>query len=566
MPIMLLLALLLLVQAPALHASECPDWRPAQVDAEITRLRDTLAQWDDHYHRQGVALVADELYDQSRQHLQHLQQCFNLPSTQPSLASARGPIAHPIAHTGVDKLVDEQAARRWMTDKTDVWIQPKVDGVAVSLIYQQGRLVRVLSRGDGLQGHDWSRHIPQLVAVNRHLPQALDLVLQGELYLRLDQHVQAQAGSRNARGSVAGLLARKQLSAAQGASIGLFVWDWPQGPRRQAERVERLAALGFADSQRYSIAIERAEDATRWRLHWYQSALPFATDGVILRQDNRPPAERWKAKAPYWIAAWKHPFAQALAEVRAVHFRVGRTGKITPVLRLQPVKLDDRQITQVNLGSLARWQALDIRPGDQVAISLAGLTIPRFEQVVHRAVERAPVTPPAPDRYHAHSCWIASEGCEEQFIARLSWLSGKQGLALPQVGPGTWRRLVDAGLVTTMVDWLSLDARRLAQVPGISDLSTERLMSSFDTARSRPLAPWLRGLGLPVPGDFPLHADWATLANRAASEWQAMPGIGTTRSKQLEAFFATADVQAIAQQLHDNGIAGFSARDNAIEH
>ncbi|MCP6215435.1 ATP-dependent DNA ligase, partial [Klebsiella pneumoniae] len=88
------------------------------------------------------------------------------------------------------------------------------------------------------------------------------------------------------------------------------------------------------------------------------------------------------------------------------------------------------------------WQALDIRPGDQVAISLAGLTIPRFEQVVHRASERQPMAPPDPARYHALSCWQASEGCEEQFVARLVWLSGKQGLALPGLGPGTWRTLV----------------------------------------------------------------------------------------------------------------------------
>ncbi len=565
MPFMLLFALLLLLQAPLARAEQCPDWNPQQVDAEVAQLRATLARWDDHYHRQGIALVADELYDQSHQRLGHLQQCFGLGASPSPLASARGPVLHPVPHTGVDKLADRQAVARWMAGKTGVWVQPKVDGVAVSLTYRQGRLVQLISRGDGVQGHDWSRHIAQLGAITRQLPQAVDLQLQGELYLRLDEHVQAKAGSANARGTVAGLLARKQLTSEQGNAIGLFVWGWPHGPGQQDERLAQLAQLGFPDSQHYSIAIDTPDDAAHWREHWYRSPLPFASDGVILRQGNRPPAERWQAKAPYWIAAWKYPYAQALADVRDVRFRVGRTGRVTPILHVQPVPLDDRRISQVSLGSLARWQALDIRPGDQVAISLAGLTIPRLEQVVHRAVERQPVAAPAPDQHHAHSCWQATPGCEEQFIARLTWLSGKQGLAMPRTGPGTWRRLVDAGLVTSMTDWLQLDAERLSQVPGISDLTAAQLLSSFQHARSRPFAQWLRGLGAPTPVGMQGVGSWPDLASRTPREWQTVPGIGAKRSRQLVAFFTANEVQAIAAQLAETGIDGFQTTAQSIE-
>ncbi len=564
MPLMLLFALLLL-QVPLTWAEQCPAWNPRQVETEVTQLRATLARWDDHYHRQGVALVPDELYDQSRQRLEHLQQCFGLAAGPSPLVSARGPIPHPVPHTGVDKLADHQAVAHWMAGKSGVWVQPKVDGVAVSLIYRQGRLVQLISRGDGVQGHDWSRHIPQLGTIPRQLPQPIDLQLQGELYWRLDAHVQAQAGSANARGTVAGLLARKQLASAQGNGIGLFVWDWPQGPGQQAERLAQLAQLGFPDSQDYSVAIDTPEDAAHWREHWYRSALPFATDGVILRQGVRPPAERWQAKAPYWIAAWKHPYTQALAEVREVRFRVGRTGRVTPVLHVLPVTLDDRRITQVSLGSLARWLKLDIRPGDQVAVSLAGLTIPRLEQVVHRAAERQPVTAPAPGQHHAHSCWQASEGCQDQFIARLTWLSGKQGLALPRTGPGTWRRLVAAGLVTSMTDWLHLDAERLGQVAGISDATAAQLLGSFEQARSRPFAQWLHGLGAPTPTGMQVTGDWLELAARTNLEWQAMPGIGEKRGQQLAGFFATIEVQAIATQLAKAGIDGFRIDRQSIE-
>ncbi|MEX5505167.1 NAD-dependent DNA ligase LigB [Pseudomonas putida] len=565
MPYQLLLVLLFALHTPLASATSCPDWKPQQAEAEVAQLRATLARWDEHYHRQGLALVADELYDQSRERLNHLQQCFAVGTSPSPLASARGPVTHPVPHTGVDKLADRQAVGRWLTGKTGVWVQPKVDGVAVSLTYQQGRLVQLTSRGDGVHGHDWSRHLPQLDAVTRQLPMPVDLHLQGELYLRLNEHVQAQAGSANARGTVAGLLARKQMTAEQGNTIGLFVWGWPQGPDQQAERLAQLEQLGFPDSQRYSIAIDTLEDAAHWREHWYRSPLPFATDGVILRQGSRPPAERWQAKAPYWIAAWKYPYVQALAEVRDVRFRVGRTGRVTPIVHVQPVTLDDRRITQVSLGSLARWKTLDIGPGDQVAISLAGLTIPRLDHVVHRAVERQTLAAPAPEQHHAHSCWQASEGCEEQFIARLTWLGGKQGLALPRTGPGTWRRLVEAGLVTSMTDWLHLDAERLQQVPGISSLTAAQLLGSFDQARSRTFDQWLRGIGAPVGKHLQLTGDWPELASRSTRQWQTVPGIGAKRSRQLVDFFAAPEVQAIAARLAKTGIAGFPATPQRIE-
>ncbi|MGH8379551.1 NAD-dependent DNA ligase LigB [Pseudomonas sp.] len=555
----LLVYLLVALYLSTTHAEECPAWPIDRARNKTGQLRETLAKWDEHYHSLGISLVPDELYDQSRQRLKYLQDCFNLKNVDNPLASARGPIAHPITHTGVEKLADDQAVAQWMQGKQNVWIQPKVDGVAVSLVFRQGKLLQLLSRGDGVQGHDWSRHIPYLSGVTRQLPQPLDLTLQGELYWRLDGHVQSAAGGLNVRGTVAGLMARKQLSAEQGAGIGLFVWDWPEGPTTQTERLARLAELGFPDSQRYSVAIVTHDEAAHWRQHWYRSPLPFATDGVILRQDSRPPAERWRANAPYWIAAWKHPFAQAMAEVREVHFRVGRTGKVTPVLQLQSVMLDDRRITQVSLGSLARWQSLDIRPGDQVAISLAGLTIPRLEHVVHRSVHRPLVHPPASGRFHPLSCWQASPGCEEQFTARLTWLSGKQGLDMPRVGVATWRNLVQAGLVSTLADWLALTSEQIRQLPGFSAASAERLLQGFESARARPFQQWLHALGIPAPRSAELGLDWHSLAARTADQWSSEAGVGTARAEQLLAFFSHPQVQALAEQLLDQGIEGFQS-------
>ncbi|MFJ3487006.1 NAD-dependent DNA ligase LigB [Pseudomonas sp. NPDC090202] len=541
------------------HGNPCPDWRSTRAGQEITTLQQQLAHWDDSYHRQGVSLVADELYDQSRQRLQHLRGCFPAVTTADDnpLKTAAGPLMHPVPHTGLNKLADEAAVRAWMKGREDLWIQPKVDGVAVTLMYEKGQLARAISRGDGISGQDWSAHAVRIPAIPQRLAGNPDVVLQGELYWRLDQHVQVNAGSLNARSKVAGLLARSTFSDEDARQVGLFVWDWPQGPADMQARLDGLRALGFEDSAQFSEPLETFEQAQQWREHWYRQPLPFASDGVVIRQGQRPAAERWQAKAPYWIAAWKYPFAQALAEVRQVQFNVGRSGKITPVLELEPVRLDDRMISRISVGSMKRWQAMDIRPGDQVAISLAGLTIPRLDEVVSRSVERAALVSPQAEDFHPLSCWQPVDGCASQFRERLKWLSGKQGLAMKGVGPGTWDRLIDAGEINGLLDWMHLDGARLANIPGLGEQSSAKLLKSFQGAREQSFEIWLKAIGLPPVAGASLGDSWSALASRSVEQWQAEPGIGPGRAKQLQAFFQHPQVQALSAQLREQGISGF---------
>ncbi|WP_223414040.1 MULTISPECIES: NAD-dependent DNA ligase LigB [unclassified Pseudomonas] len=538
-------------------AADCPDWPPDRALEEITTLQKQIDTWDDSYHRHGRSLVADELYDQALARLTEWRSCFDLGLTPEPLRTAGGKIAHPIAHTGLEKVRDGRAAETWIRDRKDLWVQPKVDGVAVTLIYRKGALHQAISRGDGINGQDWTASARLIPAIPRQLSQPLDLLVQGELYWRLADHVQVKAGSLNARATVAGLMARKELNPEQATGIGLFIWDWPQGPAGLPARIAALDELGLPSIAPYSQPVQTFADAERWRDHWYRSPLPFASDGVVLRQSQRPSAERWQAKTPYWAVAWKYPFVQALAEVRKVDFKVGRTGRITPVLDLKPVTLDDRQIKRVSVSSLRRWEELDIRPGDQVSISLAGLTIPRLDGVVLRAAERPALNAPLATDFHHLSCWQPTPGCESQFLARLTWLSGKQGLAMPHVGPGTWEKLFETGHLNGLLDWLTLDAQELANINGFGERSSTRLLNSFNSARQRPFARWLKALGLPPTGQANLADSWQELAQRNTEQWQAEAGIGPGRAAQLSAFFRDPQVLALSDTLRAAGIDGF---------
>ncbi|MEQ6917675.1 NAD-dependent DNA ligase LigB [Halomonas aquatica] len=564
--LVLCLALSQVLSIPPAQAATCSGAAYVPSETEFVALARRLAEWDDAYYRRGESPVSDAIYDQARRQFEEWQRCFSGRGERGGHDSSRpaGPVPLPVVQTGLAKLEGEEAVRRWLARRDDVWVQPKVDGVAVTLAYREGRLFRAISRGDGHHGQDWTPAVRRIAAVPSRLPEQVDAVLQGELHVRLDDHVQAEAGSAGARSAVAGLMARDVLAADAAARIGLFIWDWPDGPPAMRQRLEGLARLGFTDSVELTHRVETLAEVKRWRERWYRGPLPFATDGLVLRQGRRPPGEQWQAEPPDWAAAWKHPPREALAEVRGVEFRIGRTGRITPLLHLHPVTLDGRVIRRVSTGSLEHWRELDIRPGDRVAIALAGLTIPRLEGVVWHATERPSLSPPMAKDYHPLSCFRPTPGCESQFIERLAWLGGPEGLDLPGVGPGTWAALVEAGRVTDLLGWLDIQERELRRVPSIGKVRAARLVDVFGRAHRRPFADWLAALG-PPPGvasgvesaGEAGDGEWSRLAGWGEPRWRALSGIGPGRAGELVAFFSHPEVMALAERLGARGVEGF---------
>ena len=547
--------------ASAAHAGECPDWSSTQAKQELGALHDRLDGWNHGYRVSGQAPVDDAVYDQALKRFAGWRRCFptQAPAMPGDLVDARGNVRSSVAQTGLAKLPDAAALAAWMHARSqqDLWVQPKADGVAVTLLYMDGQLLQATSRGDGVYGTDWTAKAKLIDAIPKHLPNASRrVVLQGEIYWRIPGHVQANDGGTNARSAVAGALARETLDAGTAAQIGLFVWDWPSGPADMPGRLAGLKAMGLTDSVTYTHPVQTLDDVRRWREQWYRHAMPFAADGTVVRQGHRPLATTWQAVPPAWAVAWKYPAASALTEVRAVTFTVGRSGRITPVLELVPVQLDDHRVQRVSVGSVARWRELDIRPGDQVEIVLAGMTIPKLQSVVWRTKQRATVTPPDAQTHDPLSCWQAVPGCEQQFRARLLWLSGKQGLQLDGLGAGTWQALIDAGLVHDLLDWMSLTSAQLATAPGFGPTRANALAQTFSSAHRRSFARWLRALGMPATGSAELP-DWAALSTRSASDWQAIDGVGPVRGDRLAEFFAHPELRAQAARLHGAGVQGF---------
>ncbi|HCX6857297.1 TPA: NAD-dependent DNA ligase LigB [Escherichia coli] len=537
----------------------CPAWSPARAQEEISRLQQQIKQWDDDYWKEGKSEVEDGVYDQLSARLTQWQRCFGSEPRDVMMPPLNGAVMHPVAHTGVRKMVDKNALSLWMRERSDLWVQPKVDGVAVTLVYRDGKLNKAISRGNGLKGEDWTQKVSLISAVPQTVSGPLaNSTLQGEIFLQREGHIQQQMGGINARAKVAGLMMRQDDSDTLN-SLGVFVWAWPDGPQLMTDRLKELATAGFTLTQRYTRAVKNADEVARVRNEWWKAKLPFVTDGVVVRGAKEPESRHWLPGQAEWLAAWKYQPVAQVAEVKAIQFAVGKSGKISVVASLAPVMLDDKKVQRVNIGSVRRWQEWDIAPGDQILVSLAGQGIPRIDDVVWRGAERTKPTPPE-NRFNSLTCYFASDVCQEQFISRLVWLGSKQVLGLDGIGEAGWRALHQTHRFEHIFSWLLLTPEQLQNTPGIAKSKSAQLWHQFNLARKQPFTRWVMAMGIPLTRAALNASDersWSQLLFSTEQFWQQLPGTGSGRARQVIEWKENAQIKKLGSWLAAQQITGF---------
>lgn len=537
----------------------CPAWSPARAQEEISRLQQQIKQWDDDYWKEGKSEVEDGVYDQLSARLTQWQRCFGSEPRDVMMPPLNGAVMHPVAHTGVRKMVDKNALSLWMRERSDLWVQPKVDGVAVTLVYRDGKLNKAISRGNGLKGEDWTQKVSLISAVPQTVSGPLaNSTLQGEIFLQREGHIQQQMGGINARAKVAGLMMRQDDSDTLN-SLGVFVWAWPDGPQLMTDRLKELATAGFTLTQRYTRAVKNADEVARVRNEWWKAKLPFVTDGVVVRGAKEPESRHWLPGQAEWLVAWKYQPVAQVAEVKAIQFAVGKSGKISVVASLAPVMLDDKKVQRVNIGSVRRWEEWDIAPGDQILVSLAGQGIPRIDDVVWRGAERTKPTPPE-NRFNSLTCYFASDVCQEQFISRLVWLGSKQVLGLDGIGEAGWRALHQTHRFEHIFSWLLLTPEQLQNTPGIAKSKSAQLWHQFNLARKLPFTRWVMAMGIPLTRAALNASDersWSQLLFSTEQFWQQLPGTGSGRARQVIEWKENAQIKKLGSWLAAQQITGF---------
>jgi DNA ligase (NAD+) len=503
-----------------------------------------------------------------------------------------------------DGLVDELPAGDLFGGgaEVDYCCEPKLDGLAVSLLYQDGQLVRGATRGDGSSGED----ISQNVRTVRNIPLKLQgsgwpsvLEVRGEMYiskagfaaLNLRQIAQGGKTFANPRNAAAGSL--RQLDAKITASRPLEFCCYGIGqvqgelPSTQVAILQALKAWGLPISRELKLARGIAECQEYYRdIGTRRADLPFEIDGVVFKVNDLAWQRElgFRAREPRWAIAHKFPAMEELTELLDVEFQVGRTGAVTPVARLNPVKVAGVMVANATLHNMDEVLRLGLMIGDTVIIRRAGDVIPQVVQVVpeRRPADARPVLIPqccpvcgshvertqlvkrskGRESFSEGSIYrcVGRLACQAQLKQAIIHFVSRRAMDIDGLGEKSVEQLVDQGLVSSPADLYSLTFEQLVGLEGFAELSARNLLAAIAASRKPRLARFIFALGIPDVGEETAKLLARSLASLSRIE-QALPevlsylpDVGLEVAHEIHSFFSDAHNRKVIAQLLERGI------------
>ncbi len=578
---------------------------------EAERLRAEIARHDELYYREAAPEISDRDYDALVRALAELE------AAHPELAASDSPTRRvgddsdarfpslPHSHDMISLQnsydLDDVAAfvarvRRELDDGEPLFtVEPKIDGVALALRYEDGRLTTALTRGDGKHGDEITNNARQIRDIPHVLPESwrdalpgrpAAVEIRGEVYMTWTRlaTLNAERAERdepplaNPRNATAGTL--KTLDAEVVASRGLRAFcyqilplDGETGLATHRDELEALAALGLPVNP-----FQRAGDGDALPDHLAEldaqrAELDYPIDGAVLKVDDLAAhaALGATAKAPRWGLAYKFAAEEAETVLTGVTLQVGRTGVVTPVAELEPVPLAGTTVARASLHNRDELVRLDLRLGDTVRVAKGGDIIPKVLAVVlTRRPEGAPpvtwpeVCPicesPLSREAEAAAYRCVNPACPAQAARRLAHFAGREAADIDGLGAKGVAQLLEAGLVRDLPDLFDLQRDAVSTLPGWAEKSADTLLRGIESAKDRPWHAKIFALGIPGVGVTTAgvlaraYPDIAALRAASPAEVAELPGLGETSAvKNIGAFFRDPRVAALLDALVEVG-------------
>lgn len=584
----------------------------AEIQARAAWLRDRLAWHGYRYYVLDDPEIPDAEYDRLFQELQRLE--ANHPELiapdsptqrvggQPLAAFAPAPHSVPMlsirtetdTSAGGAAAFDAQIRRELGLQAHDPPVEYacelKFDGLAISLRYEDGMLVRAATRGDGETGEEVTQNIRTIKVIPLRLRGAVPAVLEvrGEAYMSHAEFERYNARQRaaglpvliNPRNGAAGSIRQldPQLTAKRPLSFFAYGlgetegWEWPT---TQAALLDALGTLGLPVSRERTVA-QGAVGLMAFHSHIaaQRNTLPFDIDGVVYKV-NRLDWQRtlgFRTRQPRWAVAHKFPAQEEWTVVEAIEVQVGRTGTITPVARLQPVFVGGVTVTNATLHNADEVARKDVRVGDTVIVRRAGDVIPEVVRVV---LERRPVAAPAfamPDACpicgsrivrlegQAAARCIGGLYCRAQRQEAIRHFASRRALDISGLGDKLIEQLVERDWVRNPADLYALEAERLAELERMGTKSAAKLLEALERSKATTLARFLYALGIREVGEataltLAKHFGSLELLMSAGEEsLRQAPDIGPVVAAAIRAFFQEPHNQAVIARLRAAGV------------
>lgn len=483
-------------------------------------------------------------------------------------------------------------------------VEPKIDGLSVSVTYAGGRLTMGATRGNGTVGENVTENIMTIAGIPHTLPEPLDLTVRGEVYMprgvfeRLNAEKEA-AGERlfaNPRNAAAGSLRRLNAEETAAAHLDVFVFNYQSGdlytdahaPKTHKETIDRIRALGFhtINIQTVTGESERIADAVR-EIGELRDGLPYDIDGAVVKINALAQRELLgeNPSTPKWAVAFKYPPEKKETKLVDIEVNVGRTGVVTPLAILEPVRLAGTTVSRATLHNIDIIRERDIRVGDTVVVQKAGDIIPEILSSV--AAKRTGSERPFSFPENCPSCgerlfWDSADDadradergilrclnplCPAQLERGIIHFASRQAMAIDGLGPALVRLLIDEGLVSDAADLYSLCKADVAALPRMGEKSADNLLDAIERSKTRGAARLLYALGIRQVGEVAAETVISrfgsidALVGASPDDLAALPDIGAITADYISKYFALAESRELLSKLKNSGVVTAGAK------
>lgn len=581
----------------------------------IEQLRAQIREHNELYYGTDNPSISDAEYDQMVRELRDLEaehlELADASSPSEAVGAAAittfDPVTHRVPMTSLDNAMDESELRAWGErvakglegEPVQFVCELKIDGLAISIRYENGVMVQAATRGDGKVGEDVTANVATIksLPVNaRNAPEVVEV--RGEIYmsiaafekLKAEREAENLERTKNGRATLsvpvnprnAGAGSLRQKDPTVTAQRDLSLWSYQLGEvvggpefTSHHQTLEFLKELGFPVNP--EIRIVDSLDAVMEFCHSWQERrheLPYEIDGAVVKVDNLEQRERlgFTSRAPRWAIAFKFPPEEKHTLLKDIQISVGRTGRVTPFAVLDTVFVGGSNVTMATLHNRDQVAAKDVRPGDTVVVRKAGDVIPEVVgPVLAKRPKKSepwefPSTCPCPvkstlvklDDQADTRCIEPS--CPFQRDQRIIYFASRGGMDIEGLGERTVFALSDAGLVADVGDLYSLTVEQLLTLEGFAEMSAQNLVTSIQASRSKPLPKLLTALGVKHLGPAAsesLSSHFGTLdAIIAASEEElsSVEGVGGVIAASISNWFAKPENASIIEKLRTAGV------------
>ncbi len=568
----------------------------------VSELRKRILQYQREYYLEGRPTVSDREYDRLFDQLVELEKRFPELKTPDSPTHRVGSdldadfpeVRHSVPILSLDKAYTPNEVYEWMVKSSQAVgqslsfvLEEKIDGVSIVLYYREGYLYQAVTRGNGYVGNDVTPNVRTIKEVPLRVDFEAPFFVRGEIYLPVAEfetlNAQMDPPYANPRNLVGGALRRKKSRETAAIPLRIFVYDGFFEPSPPEHRLitQRLQELGFPVNPR-TVFIPASEvvlsniETLVDRFTQERKELPYQIDGLVFKVNEMGlrDALGYTEHHPRWAIAYKFEAPYGASRVKRIEIQVGRTGRITPVARIEPVEVGGATIENVTLHNQDYIDDLELSEGDLVAVSRRGDVIPAVERVLEKnetaPLYRIPETCPSCGSKlvirGAHSFCPNNKSCPAQLKGRLQFFVGKDGLDIEYLGEETIEFLWNEGFVRRIQDLYRIPWEKVYQYPGFGEKKIELLKRGIEESKKAPFERLLPALGIPELGpkvtELLIDAGYDSfdklfaLSDRKDHDaLLRIPGIGPKTAERLIEEFSNPDLRELVRDLSSLGFA-----------